>query len=70
MKIRLLSIAENYIEEGYQFYEAQNPGLVPISSIHYIQISTPSSILEACIWWSWDITGCSRNDFLLPSITE
>ena len=29
MKIRILSAAENDIEEGYHFYESQDPGLGP-----------------------------------------
>ncbi len=27
MNIKILSVAENDIEEGYRFYESQDPGL-------------------------------------------
>jgi hypothetical protein len=69
MKIKILNAAENDIEEGYRFYESQDPGLGSYFLDTLYSDIDPSPILEACTGWSWDITVCSRKDFPLPFTT-
>ena len=66
MRIKILSIAEGDLEEGYRFYESQADGL----GTYFLD--TLYSDIDSLAYFAGvhrATTGCSPNGFHLPCIT-